>query len=126
MNAMVLVFLGGGLGSVARYAVNLAAGRAFGTAFPWGIMGINIAGSLLMGLLVGWLGARASGVDAGVRLFVATGMLGGFTTFSTFSLDAVTLWERGAHGAAVAYVAASVLVALVALAIGLVAGRALG
>jgi CrcB protein len=126
MNAMVLVFLGGGLGSVARYAVNLAAGRTFGTTFPWGIMGINIAGSLLMGLLVGWLGARATGFDAATRLFVATGVLGGFTTFSTFSLDAVTLWERGAQGAAIAYVAASVLVALVALTIGLVAGRALG
>lgn len=126
MNAMVLVFMGGGLGAVLRYLLTTAAGRAFGAHFPWGTLGINIAGSLAMGLLVGWLGARAGGGSDATRLLVATGVLGGFTTFSTFSLDAVALWERGATGAAIGYVAASVLVALAALAIGLAAGRGLG
>jgi CrcB protein len=118
MQGMVLVFLGSGLGGVARYAVGLAAGAAFGVGFPWGTLIVNIAGSLVMGLLTGYLAWRGSGTDA-LRLLLATGFLGGFTTFSAFSLDVALLWERGDVVAAVLYAGLSVLVSLAALFIGL-------
>lgn len=88
--------------------------RAAGPGFPWGTMAVNIAGSLAMGLLIAWLARRSSG-DSELRLLLATGFLGGFTTFSAFSLDAVTLYERGALTAAAAYVIASVTVSILAL-----------
>lgn len=124
MQAVVLVFVGGGLGAVARHLFNLAAARLFGIAFPWGTLGVNITGGLLMGLLTAWLATRYAGTVDHLRLFLATGVLGGFTTFSAFSLDAVVLWERGAHAAAVIYVAASVVLAIAALGAGLAIGRA--
>ncbi|MEM5473136.1 fluoride efflux transporter CrcB [Hoeflea sp. AS60] len=114
MNALVLVFVGGGLGAVSRHITAMAVVRALGTAFPWGTMVVNIVGSLVMGLLIAWLARRSSG-DADLRLLLATGFLGGFTTFSAFSLDAVTLYERGALTAAAAYVIASVTVSILAL-----------
>jgi len=114
MNALVLVFIGGGLGAVSRHLSGMAVMRASGPGFPWGTMLVNIAGSLAMGLLIAWLARRASG-DADLRLLLATGFLGGFTTFSAFSLDAVTLYERGALTAAAAYVIASVTVSILAL-----------
>ncbi len=124
MQALVLVFVGGGLGAAARHVCNLGAARLFGVAFPWGTLGINVMGGLFMGLLTAWLAARYQGPGEHLRLFLATGILGGFTTFSAFSLDAVVLWERGAHSAALAYVAASVLVSIAALVAGLAIGRA--
>lgn len=124
MQALALVFVGGGLGAALRHVLNSAALRAFGAEFPWGIFGINVAGSLLMGLIVGWAGSRAVAVPHAM-LFLTTGVLGGFTTFSTFSLDAVALWERGAGVAAVSYVFGSVCLAILALAAGLLIGRAL-
>lgn len=114
MNALVLVFLGGGLGAVSRHLSGMAVMRASGPGFPWGTMVVNIAGSLAMGLLIAWLARRSSG-DAELRMLLATGFLGGFTTFSAFSLDAVTLYERGALTAAAAYVIASVTVSILAL-----------
>ncbi|PHR21481.1 MAG: fluoride efflux transporter CrcB [Hoeflea sp.] len=114
MNALVLVFIGGGLGAVSRHLSGMAVMRASGPGFPWGTMLVNIAGSLAMGLLIAWLARRSSG-DADLRLLLATGFLGGFTTFSAFSLDAVTLYERGALTAAAAYVIASVTVSILAL-----------
>ncbi|MDF1607000.1 fluoride efflux transporter CrcB [Hoeflea sp. YIM 152468] len=114
MYAMLLVFLGGGLGAVSRHLSGMAMLRLSGPAFPWGTMLVNIAGSLAMGLLIAWLARRSSG-DADLRLLLATGFLGGFTTFSAFSLDAVTLYERGALTAAAAYVIASVTVSILAL-----------
>lgn len=126
MQALALVFIGGGLGAAARHLFNIGAARAFGIAFPWGTLGVNVFGSLATGLLAAWLAARYAGADQNLRLFLATGILGGFTTFSAFSLDAVALWERGAHGAAVAYVAASVILSIAALALGLALGRAWG
>lgn len=114
MNALVLVFIGGGLGAVSRHLSGMALMRASGPGFPWGTMVVNIAGSLAMGLLIAWLARRSSG-DADLRLLLATGFLGGFTTFSAFSLDAVTLYERGALTAAAAYVIASVTVSILAL-----------
>ena len=125
MQALALVFIGGGLGAAARHVVNLGAARAFGVAFPWGTLGVNVAGSLAMGLLAAWLAARFQGADQTLRLFLATGVLGGFTTFSAFSLDVVVLWERGAQGAALAYAAASVVLSVAALVLGLALGRAL-
>lgn len=114
MNALVLVFLGGGLGAVSRHLAAMTVMRLSGPGFPWGTMVVNIVGSLAMGLLIAWLARRSSG-DADLRLLLATGFLGGFTTFSAFSLDAVTLYERGALTAAAAYVIASVTVSILAL-----------
>ncbi|MBT9288078.1 fluoride efflux transporter CrcB [Prosthecodimorpha staleyi] len=124
---IALVFVGGGLGSGLRYAVNLALVARFGPHYPWGTFTVNVIGSAVMGIFAAWILARwtpeAGGTE--LRLFLMTGMLGGFTTFSAFSLDAWILWERGAQGAALAYVAASVVVSFAALAAGLLATRAL-
>lgn len=114
------VALGGAIGASARYMTNLAALRLAGPGFPWGTLAVNVAGSFLMGLLVGLLAQR----DA-QRLapFLMTGVLGGFTTFSAFSLDALTLWERGQTGLAALYVAGSVLLSLAGIVAGVAAGR---
>ncbi len=114
MNAFLLIFLGGGLGAVSRHLSSVAVMRWSGPGFPWGTMLVNIAGSLAMGMLIAWL-ARRSSEGADMRLLLATGFLGGFTTFSAFSLDAVTLYERGALTAAAAYVIASVTLSILAL-----------
>lgn len=114
MNALALVFIGGGLGAVSRYLSGMAVMRLSGPGFPWGTMVVNIAGSLAMGLLIAWLARRSSG-DADLRLLLATGFLGGFTTFSAFSLDVVSLYERGALTAAAVYVIASVTLSILAL-----------
>lgn len=110
----LLVFLGGGLGSMARYGLSVFGMRLVGQGFPWPTLLINIAGSAFMGLLTGWLAVQGNAPQA-LRLFIATGILGGFTTFSTFSLETVLLYERGQAGLAVAYVAASVAVGVAAL-----------
>lgn len=115
MNAF-LVFLGAGLGGLARHGVNCLALR-MGSSFPWGTMAINVSGSVLMGLVVGWFAARGDGAAA--RLFVATGMLGGYTTFSTFSLEAFMLIERGEWIGALGYVAGSVALGIGGLFLGL-------
>jgi CrcB protein len=122
MKATVLVFLGAGIGGALRHGVNVGCARMCGTAFPWGTLTVNIVGSLLMGAIAGWLAFRAGeGWSQPLRLFLTTGILGGFTTFSAFSLDAVLIWERGQIGLAAAYVCASVLLSIG----GLVAGLAL-
>lgn len=123
MSAALTVFLGAGLGGVLRWLVGLAAYRALGPAFPWGTLTVNVVGSFAMGVLAALLAARFPGESA--RLFLTTGLLGGFTTFSAFSLDAVALWERGAIGLAGAYVGASVALAIAALVGGLMLGRTL-
>lgn len=105
LNTLV-VFVGAGLGGALRHGVNLAAAR-LGGSFPAGTMIINIAGSLTMGLLTGWFAVRG-GMPQAWRLFLTTGILGGFTTFSTFSLEAFLLMERGAFAAAALYVLGSV------------------
>ena len=119
MNTL-LVFLGAGLGGVLRHGVNLAVLR-LGQGFPWGTLGINVLGSVLMGVVTGWFALR--GGSAQGRLFLATGVLGGFTTFSTFSLEAFTLIERGEAGAALAYVSISLLAGIGGLALALVLMR---
>ena len=114
----LMVFLGAGLGGALRHAVNLGSARLFGTGFPVGTMLVNIVGSFLMGLLAGYFTYR-TGVPQSTRLFLTTGILGGFTTFSAFSLDAALLVERNFYWSAAAYVAGSVLLSLVALFAGL-------
>lgn len=114
------VALGGALGAAARYLTNVGAGRLFGLGFPYGTLVVNVVGSFLMGVLVVVLAERG-----GLRLapFLMTGVLGGFTTFSAFSLDAVTLYERGQIGIAAGYVGASVVLSLAALFGGLALAR---
>ena len=127
MQATLLVFLGAGIGGVLRHGVNLGCARLCGTAFPWGTLTVNVVGSLVMGLLAGWLAFRAEVAwSQSLRLFLMTGILGGFTTFSAFSLDAALLWERGDVATAAAYVIGSVVLSIGALAIGLASIRALG
>jgi len=116
-----LVFLGGGLGAALRLGVNRLALTLLGPAFPWGTLAVNVAGSFALGLLVGLFAAPETGQP--MRLFLATGVLGGFTTFSAFSLDALTLYQRGEPALAAAYVLGSVVVSLAAIAAGLVLGR---
>lgn len=126
MQGFLIVFIGAGLGGSLRYAVNLVGPRWFGLEFPWGTLIINVLGSTVMGVIAAWFATRASAPWSGDgRLFAMTGILGGFTTFSAFSLDAVTLWERGSPAAAAAYVTASVAVSIAGLLGGLAIVRAL-
>ncbi len=115
MNAF-LVFFGAGFGGLMRHGINFVALRS-GSNFPWGTMAINISGSIVMGLAVGWFAARGGSQQA--RLFLTTGILGGYTTFSTFSLEAYSLFERGETGASLAYVLVSVVAGIGGLALGL-------
>lgn len=121
--AYVWVALGGALGSVARYAFASLAGRWLGTEFPWGTLLINIGGSFLIGALAESFALRWDASQS-TRVFLVVGICGGYTTFSTFSLDVVTLMNRGANFAAAAYVLASVVLALGALYAGLHVVRA--
>ena len=120
MTKLLLVFLGSGIGGAARYGVNVWSLKAFGPGFPAGTLIVNVAGGLAMGLIAGWLAFRASVPwSQDLRVFLTTGILGGFTTFSAFSLDAVTLIERGDYGAAALYVVLSVVLSIAAVAVGL-------
>ena len=120
----LLVFFGGGLGASLRHAVNMAAAKAFGTAFPYGTFIINISGSIVMGLIAGYLTFRG-GATQHWRLFLMTGILGGYTTFSAFSLDTVLLAERGAIVSALLYVVLSVALAVSGCVLGLSVVRSL-
>jgi CrcB protein len=115
------VFLGGGLGSALRYGVGRAALAVAGPNFPLGTLAVNLLGCTLMGGLVEWLAWRDTGMDASIKLFLTAGLLGGFTTFSAFTLDAVTLWQRGETYTALAYAAGSVVLSI----LGFMAGMAL-
>ena len=127
MQNALIVFIGAGLGGVLRHGVNTGCARFCGTAFPWGTLSVNVVGSLAMGLIVGWLSFRTeAGWSQPLRLFLTTGILGGFTTFSAFSLDTVLLWERGETALAGGYAVGSVLLSVAALAAGLAIMRALG
>jgi CrcB protein len=123
MNPYLLVAVGGALGSMARYGFGVAVGQVWRDAFPLGTMLINIIGSLAMGLLVGSLVRFTPSWQSDARLFVAVGILGGFTTFSSFSLDAISMLERGDFGPALLYILVSVLVGIAALYGGLVLMR---
>lgn len=118
---ILLVMAGGALGSAARFLVGRATLALLGPDYPWGTLTVNLLGGLLMGLLVGAL-ARIGGNEH-LRLLLAIGVLGGFTTFSSFALDVVGMIERGAWAVALAYVLASVLGSVVALFGGLMLAR---
>ncbi|MFI0845799.1 fluoride efflux transporter CrcB [Mesorhizobium sp. IMUNJ 23232] len=117
MQNLLLVAVGGGIGAALRHLVNVAAMR-LGSSFPWGTLAINIAGCFIMGVFIDVL-ARRFNASNELRLFVATGILGGFTTFSAFSLDFAVLWERGAMLPALAYAGASLIGTLIAVFLGL-------
>ncbi len=121
MNSLFPVMLGGAIGAGARHLVGQAMLARLGPGFPWWTLSINIAGSLLMGLLIGWL-ARHGGGDT-ARLFVGVGILGGFTTFSSFSMEFWMLFERGQNAQAAAYVLVSVVGAIAACGLGLLLMR---
>lgn len=123
MRPMTLIWiaLGGALGAVLRYLSGVAALRLWGPDFPWGTLFVNVAGGLAMGFAAALILER-TGVGR-AQLFVMTGLLGGFTTFSAFALETLVLIERGRMIAAVGYVGGSVLLSLAALALGLVVGR---
>jgi len=114
----LIVFLGGGAGAALRHGMNLAVARAFGTAFPYGTLIINVTGSLVMGLIAGYFALKGD-ASQHWRLFLTTGILGGYTTFSAFSLDAALLYERGEVGLSALYVVASVVVSIAGLFAGL-------
>jgi CrcB protein len=121
----LIVFIGAGLGGALRHGVNVGAARLFGYGFPLGTLIVNIAGSFLMGLLAGYFAFRP-GINQHMRLFLTTGVLGGFTTFSAFSLDTALLLERHALGLAAGYVVGSVAASLSALFFGLAIFRTAG
>ncbi|MES2031323.1 MAG: fluoride efflux transporter CrcB [Pseudomonadota bacterium] len=114
----VLVFVGGGLGATLRHVVNVTCARCMGTAFPWGTFIINITGSTVMGLIAGYLAYKGEASQPW-RLFLMTGILGGYTTFSAFSLDTVLFYERGELGLALAYALGSVVLSIAGLFAGL-------
>ncbi|WP_048649424.1 fluoride efflux transporter CrcB [Nitratireductor soli] len=118
MNHLLIVAAGGAIGASLRHLTGLAAMRLLGIGFPWGTLAVNLVGSFVMGMFIEWLTRRA-GTPPELRLFIATGLLGGFTTFSAFSLDVAVLWDRGAGAMAAAYVLVSVCGAIAALFAGL-------
>src|SRR5471032_2925245 len=114
----LVVFLGGGIGAALRHGSNLAVARMLGTAFPYGTLLINISGSFIMGLVAAYFAFKGD-ASQHWRLFLTTGILGGYTTFSAFSLDAALLYERGEVGSAALYVIASVAISIAGLFAGL-------
>ena len=116
----VLVFVGGGLGASLRHFINVVCAKFLGTAFPYSTFIINISGSTVMGLIAGYLAFKGEASQPW-RLFLMTGILGGYTTFSAFSLDAAVLYERGEVGLTLLYVLGSVVLSI----LGLFAGLAL-
>jgi CrcB protein len=121
----LIVFLGGGIGAALRHGVNLLAGRVVGTGFPTGTLTVNVVGSVIMGVLAAWFAFKGD-ASQHWRLFLTTGVLGGFTTFSSFSLDVAVLYERGAFGIAALYVFASLALSVAGLFAGLALVRNFG
>ena len=121
---ILLVAIGGATGSVARYLTGIAMTRLLGPAFPWGTITVNILGSFAIGILAE-LVARKLSAPVELRLLLVVGFLGGFTTFSSFSLDTLSLFEKGEGVVALAYVGASVILSLAAAFGGLALGRSL-
>jgi len=119
MNPLILIMAGGAIGAGARYVVSSAIVRAAGASWPWGTLSVNIIGGFLMGVLV----ARVAEGGDPVRLLLGVGVLGGFTTFSAFSLESVEMIQRGAWASAFGYAVASVGLSLLALFLGLVIAR---
>ena len=114
----LIVFLGGGIGAMLRHGVNILAGRALGGGFPYATLTVNVTGSFVMGLLAAYFAFKGDATQHW-RLFLTTGILGGYTTFSAFSLDAALLYERGEMALAALYVVASVVISIAGLFAGL-------
>jgi len=123
MRMLIMAAMGGAIGAAARYAVSVGATRLFGHGFPWGTLTVNVVGCLIMGLLIEAIALKYS-VSLEVRTFLITGILGGLTTFSAFSLDFATLVERKAHLLAAIYLTTSVGFSVLALFAGLAIARA--
>lgn len=123
MDKVLLVAAGGAAGAVARYGLGVQTMRLWGAGWPYGTLMANVAGGLLMGLLVGWLALRGGGEQERLRLLLGVGVLGGFTTFSAFSLETALMIERRTYGQAAAYTAASVVLSIAALFAGLMLAR---
>ncbi len=121
---LLAVLAGGGIGSVLRYAGTVAIAQRFGPGFPWGTFIVNVSGSFLIGVLAEMAQTRALAVTPMMRTFLAVGVLGGYTTFSTFSLDTVNALSEGATVLAFAYAAGSVVAGVVAAFAGIVVARA--
>lgn len=121
----LIVFVGAGIGGAMRHGVNVGAAKLFGYGFPLGTFIVNVLGSFIMGLLAGYFAYRA-GIPQHVRLFLTTGILGGFTTFSSFSLDTALLVERHSFGLAAGYVVGTVAAGVAALFFGLAVFRSAG
>ena len=125
IKSILVVALGGAIGASLRHMSGIMAIRMLGLSFPYGTLFVNIFGSLLMGIFIAWLAKRAGGSSNELRLFFATGVLGGFTTFSAFSLDVANMLERGQIANALGYITASVVFSIAAILIGLWIGRSL-
>ena len=120
----LIVFLGGGIGAALRHGINLGTARFVGNGFPYATFFINVSGSFVMGFIAAWFAFKGD-ASQHWRLFLTTGILGGYTTFSTFSLDAALLYERGQLALAAAYVIGSVVLGLIGLFAGLALVRSL-
>jgi CrcB protein len=118
MNSIFAVAVGGAIGATGRYLFNLQMLRLLGPNFPWGTFGVNVIGSFIMGLVAGLFALRLD-LSPEMRSFITTGILGGFTTFSAFSLDAANMMERGQHAIAAAYIGGSVALGIAGLFLGL-------
>ena len=125
LKSILLVFLGGGLGSVLRLAVLHTSRMVLPASFPWGTFAVNVIGGAAAGAIAATLMIRNIGGADGASLFLLTGLLGGFTTFSAFSLDALLLWQRGEGASALVYVLASVGLSIAAAFAGFMAVRTL-
>ena len=121
---LVAVLVGGGLGSVLRYGVTMAVTQRVGQGFAWGTLLINLTGSLAIGLVAGWLQTRGLGIAPVARTFLTVGLLGGFTTFSAFSLDTLTALAGGAAASGVLYAGLSVIGGILAAFAGIAVARA--
>lgn len=124
--SLAAVFVGSGIGGVLRWQAGAAALRWFGPSFPWGTLAVNISGSTVMGFLAALFLSRAGAAEwQTARLFLLTGVLGGYTTFSAFSLETIALWEQGKHAAAAGYCLGSVVLSFAGLMMGLFVARSL-
>ena len=123
MTNTILVFIFGGIGSVLRYFTGTLSIKYFGTGFPYGTLAVNIIGCTLIGIFARVIPLPQYG-GTELRLIFMTGLCGGFTTFSAFTLDAANLWMRGENSAAITYIVASVVLSLIGVAIGLAIGKA--